>query len=71
MPYIGGEWYMKKMSNNLLTLRKQKLIKNSQEKHDEIKRNLQTANWIWNDWKFQIHCNMLEWVNPRSKIIRK
>ena len=20
----------------------------------------------WNDWKFQLHWNMLEWVNPKS-----
>ena len=25
-------------------------------------------NQIWNDWKFQIHWNKLEWVNPRSRI---
>ena len=22
------------------------------------------ANQSWNDWKFQIHWNKLEWVNP-------
>ena len=21
----------------------------------------------WNDWKFQIHWNKLEWVNPRNR----
>ena len=21
----------------------------------------------WNDWRFQIHWNMLEWVDPKSK----
>ena len=26
------------------------------------------ANQIWNDWKFQIHWNKLEWVNPISCI---
>ena len=26
------------------------------------------ANQSWNDWKFQIHWNKLEWVNPRSPI---
>ena len=25
-------------------------------------------NQSWNDWKFQIHCDKLEWVNPRSYI---
>ena len=23
------------------------------------------ANQNWNDWKFHIHWNKLEWVNPR------
>ena len=34
---------------------------------DEIKRKIQMANQIWNDWKFQIHWNELEWVNPRIR----
>ena len=21
-------------------------------------------NQCWNDWKFKIHCNNLEWLNP-------
>ena len=25
---------------------------------------MQTANQDWNDWKFQIHWEKLEWVNP-------
>ena len=24
----------------------------------------------WNDWKFQLHWNMLEWVDPKSKLKR-
>ena len=26
------------------------------------------ANQNWNDWKFQIHWNKLEWLNPRIHI---
>ena len=29
------------------------------------------ANQNGNDWKFQIHCNKLGWVIPRSRIERK
>ena len=68
---IGSTWYMKKMSKKLPPLGKQKLSKKAQDKYDRIKRNLQTSNSNWNDWKFQIHWNMLDWVNPRSKIVRK
>ena len=28
-------------------------------------------NQDWNCWKFQIHWNKLEWVNPRSRNERK
>ena len=33
-----------------------------------MKRNLQMANQSCNYWKFRIHWNELEWVNPRSHI---
>ena len=33
-----------------------------------MKKNLQMANQNWNEWKFQIHWNKLEWVNSRSRI---
>ena len=29
------------------------------------------ANQSWNDWKFQIPWDKLEWLNPRSLIERK
>ena len=62
---IGVGWYMRKLSEKLPPLKKSKLSKKSQEKEDEIKRNLQASNQYWNDWKFHIHWNKLEWVNPR------
>ena len=49
---IGGVWNMKKISNNLPPLKKQNISKKSQEKDDKIKKNLQTSNRNWNDWKF-------------------
>ena len=61
----------KKMGNNIPPLIKQKLSKKEQEKYDKFKRNLQTANWNWNAWNLHIRRNMLEWVNTRSKIVRK
>ena len=32
---------------------------------------MQIENQKWNDWKFQIQWNKLEWVNPRSRIEQK
>ena len=29
----------------------------------------EAVNW-WNDWKFQLHWNKLEWVNPKTLIKR-
>ena len=58
---------MNKLSVNLPPLNKSKLSKKSQEKQDEIKIKLQTANHNWNDWRFQIHWNKIEWINPRNR----
>ena len=30
-------------------------------------RKLTEAYKYWNDWKFKIHWNKLEWVNPRIR----
>ena len=37
-----------------------------EKEEDKINRKLTEANQYWNDWKFQIHWNKIEWVNPRS-----
>ena len=42
--------------------------KKSQEKEDIIKINIKMANQSWNDWKFQIHWNTIEWVNIKILI---
>ena len=33
----------------------------------KLKKLYEDNKW-WNYWKFQLHCNKLEWVNPRIKI---
>ena len=62
---------MKKLGQKLPPLKKRRLSKKSQKEEDEIKRKLHKANQDWNDWKFQIHWNKLEWVNSRSRDERK
>ena len=57
-----------KITKGLPPLRRPKLSKKSQEKDDETKKKLYTYNRNWNCWRFQLHWNKLEWVNPRSKI---
>ena len=52
-------------------IKKQTLNKKAQEKNDKIKRELHTDNSNWNDCRFQLHWNKLDWVNTRSKIVRK
>ena len=64
---IGGGWYMKKLSQNIQPLKKRKPSKRAQEKENKIKIKLYKDNQDWNDWKFQIHWNKLEWVNQRSR----
>ena len=62
---------MEKITKGLTPTRKQTLINKAQEKNDKIKRKLHTSNRNWNYCKFQLHWNKLEWVNLRSKIVRK
>ena len=62
---------MDKLGQKLSQLWKSKLRKKFQKEEDKIKRRLTEANQEWNDWKFQIHWNILEWVNPRSRDERK
>ena len=66
MTDIGGGWYMKKISKGIPPLKRSKLSKKAQDKEDAIKKKLYEASKWWNDWKFQLHWNKLEWVNPRS-----
>ena len=62
---------MHKLGQNLKPLKKRKLSKKYQKEEDEIKRRLTEANQEWNDLKFQMHWNKLEWLNPRSRGERK
>ena len=57
---------MEKLNENLLPLKKRKLSKKAQVKEEKIKINPQMENQNWNDRKFQIYWNKLEWGNPRS-----
>ena len=61
---------MEKLVQKIPPLKKRKSSKKKEEEN-EIKRKLTEANQAWHDWKFQIHWNKLEWVNPRSHDERK
>ena len=37
------------------------------QKREDVKKNARKANENCNDYKFQIHCNELEWVNPKGR----
>ena len=68
---IGGGWYLKKIAKGLPPLKRTKINKKAQERHD-LKKKYDEYNMWWNDWKFQLHWNMLEWVDPKStpKIVK-
>ena len=70
MTDIGGGWYMEKSSKGLPLLNRSKLSKKPQEKQDDIKKKLYEDNKWWNDWKFQLHWNKREWVDPKYLIKR-
>ena len=63
----GGGWYVNKLGQKIPPLKKIKLSKKYHREEDEIKRKLHEANQAWNNWKFKIHWNKLEWLNPRSR----
>ena len=67
MTEIGSGWYMEKMTKVLPQLRKQNLSKKAQEKYDEIKKKLYTANINYNDQIPQLNWDKIEWVDPRIK----
>ena len=55
-----------KCEKGLPPLKRTKLSKKAKERDDLIKNRNFQSNWWWNDWKFQLHWNMLEWVDPKS-----
>ena len=55
-----------KCVRGLPPLKRTKLSKKSQERHDYIQKKLYASNRWWNDWKFQLHWNKLEWFDPKS-----
>ena len=63
---IGGGWYLGKCAKGLTPLKRTKLSEKSQKRDNLIKNKLFQSNRWWNDWKFQLHWNMLEWVDPKS-----
>ena len=63
---------MNKLVQKLPPLKKSKLSKKSPKKEgDGINRILTEDNQHWNGWKFQIHWNQLECVNPRIRDEKK
>ena len=62
---IGGGWYLKKCEKGIPPLKRTKLSKKAQERHDLILKKLYESNRWWNGCKFQLHWNMLEWVDTK------
>ena len=60
-----------KITKGLPPIRRPNLSKKAQDKKDDIKKTLYEANRYWNDSRFQLHWQNLEWVNPRFQIKRK
>ena len=57
---------MEKCKKGLPPLKRTKLGKKAQKRQDLLKNELSKADMWWNDWKFQLHWNMLEWVDSKS-----
>ena len=48
MTDIGGGWYLEKCAKGLPPLKRKKLSKKAQERHDLIKNKLFVSNMWWN-----------------------
>ena len=57
MTDIGGGWYLKKCEWGLPPLKRTKLSKKAQDRHDLILKKLFESNRWWNDWRFQLYWN--------------
>ena len=55
----------RKSAGGLPPLKRKKLIKKAQERHDVIQKKLYEYNRWWNYWKFKLRWNKLEWVDPK------
>ena len=55
-----------KSARGLPPLKITKLSKKAQERQNLIQKNLFEANRCYNDCKFQLNWNNLEWVDPKS-----
>ena len=66
MTDIGGGWYLKKSARVLPQLKRTKLSKKAQERQDYIQNKMYESNGWWNDWRFQLYWNKLEWFDPKS-----
>ena len=47
-------------------MKRTKLSKKAQDRHDFIYKKLYESKRWWNYWRFQLHWNKLEWVDPIS-----
>ena len=70
MTEICGKWYMENLLRYYHHLGDRNKVKNHNRKMMKL-RKLSESNRRWNDQKFQLYWNKLEWVNPRIKNKRK
>ena len=54
-----------KNARGLPPLKRKKLSKKVQKIQGVIQKKLYEDNRWWNYWKFQLHWNKLEWVDPK------
>ena len=61
---IEGKFYISKLNYKPPPFNKPILMKEDQ-KIDDMKASLEKENYDWNGWKFQMHWNKLESVDPK------
>ena len=66
--YQGSIWEMVYRQDKCQStpIKRRQSVKSEQTNEDKTKKDIRKANDNWNDWKFQLHWNKLEWVDMKT-----
>ena len=65
---VWSAWFIEKMNKKPPPIKGRGLRNKYKEgrKEEETNKSIWVVNNSWNNRKFQLHCNKLEWVDPRT-----
>ena len=64
---VGGKRCIYKINAKLHSIKRSPLRKKGEINEGKIRENIRKVDDHWNNWKFQLHWNKLEWVYPKTR----